>query len=92
MLIAFLLLAFVVLCAWFDSIRICKPDAMIVGAWHFRFQWGRNWESRSSGWRVLTVGVFKLNTMPPIGGMLDRKHYTGFLLRGAIWLPFEFNS
>ena len=89
MLIVFLLVAIAILFAWFDSIRIVKPDAMILGAWHFRFQWERDWVRRFPGWRILTLGVFKLNEMPPMGAMLDRKHYTGFLFSAAIWLPFE---
>lgn len=54
------------------------------------------------GWRMFTIGIFKFHTLPVEGQSFlpmyqrkflyigsDKDLYTGFVIRFAVWLPFE---
>lgn len=62
----------------------------IMELWNIQFHIGRQWcRLDTPGWRVVSIGVFKIHTIPEQGGRLQKKHYRGFRWMFLMWFPFD---
>lgn len=65
-----------------------SPRELSIGKIHFVCESFSDF-SYPPGWYRLYLGVFKLNSFPPDGEMLTRKHFTGLLFQIRIFLPIR---
>lgn len=61
----------------------------ILNKWQTTISLQRDYRTMDRGWKIFEFGIFNLKEIPPQGEMLRSKYYKGFLIRFAIWLPFD---
>jgi hypothetical protein len=60
------------------------------GKWMFHLAVGRDFMYRDTwGWRLASVGILRIHTLPQEGVEIRPANYTGFLISWRYWLPFE---
>jgi ABC-type antimicrobial peptide transport system permease subunit len=63
--------------------------APLAGKWQVYANIGRDYMRLESGWRIVGFGILKINIVPKIGAMLEKKDYNGFLIQYRVWFPIE---
>lgn len=72
------------------DVRINIPKGLPEpGRWHFMFHLTPDLMTRCRGWRIFTLGLFRIRKFPPDGERIQSRDYLGFLIEFRYWLPWE---
>lgn len=41
------------------------------------------------GWKVFQFGIINLKQLPPQGANIYSEYYKGFIIKFAVWFPFD---
>lgn len=57
--------------------------------WQFKLSIKPDYRRMDAGWKVFVFGIFKFKHLPPMGEIVQKCCYKGFLIKFRIWLPIE---
>ncbi len=61
----------------------------ILNKWQSTLSLKRNWATMERGWKIFEFGIFKFIQLPDRGVTIGKEDYKGFIIRFAIWFPFD---
>jgi len=60
-----------------------------LNKWQIGMSLVKDYRSMEMGWKIFNFYFINLKSIPDQGEMLHKRNYKGFIIKFAVWIPFD---